>query len=163
MRTMFSVLALCVGLIATARAASTDQIRLTPNEIAARAIAGAGTGTSGVNGIRTTVLQGDPSKPGIYTIRLSIPANTRIAAHTHRDNRAAIVISGTWNFGYGKIAREELTRPLTAGSFYTEPAGVAHFAFTGSGPVVVYITGYGPSDTVYVNAADDPRKKQEQR
>src|SRR5258707_7044698 len=161
MRTELSVLALGCSHMATASAAPPDQIRLTPNEMAAKAIGGAGTGTSGVSGIRTTVLQGEPSKPGIYTIRLSVPANTRIAAHTHRDSRAAIVISGTWNFGYGKVSREELTKPLTAGSFYTEPAGVAHFAFTGSEPVVVYITGYGPSDTVYVNAANDPSKRQE--
>ena len=106
-----------------------------------------------------TILEGDPAKAGIYTIRLSIPANTVIAAHTHRDNRAAVVMSGTWYFGYGKSASEALTKPLAPGSFYTEPGGVAHFALTKSQPVVVFITGYGPSDTIYVNAANDPRGK----
>ncbi|MFS8115115.1 alpha/beta fold hydrolase [Rhizobium jaguaris] len=87
------------------------------------------------------------------------PAHTRIAAHTHRDNRTALVVSGEWHFGYGEKAAEKETTTLGPGGFYTEPAGVAHFAFTGDAPSVVYITGQGPSDTQYVSAADDPSKK----
>jgi hypothetical protein len=71
------------ALAAVAHAASIDQIRLTASEIAAHESGGAGAGTSGVAGIETTVLLGDPTKTGLYTIRLSIPANTRIQAHTH--------------------------------------------------------------------------------
>ena len=41
-------------------------------------------------------------------------------------------------------------------SFYTEPAGSAHFARTGDEPAIVYITGVGPTDTVYVDAAQAP-------
>ncbi len=60
------------------------------------------------------------------------------------------MISGVWYFGYGPIAGEAEEKALPAGSFYTEPGGVAHFAETKADPVIVYITGYGPSDTVYV-------------
>jgi uncharacterized RmlC-like cupin family protein len=90
---------------------------------------------------------------------LIVPANTSIAAHTHRDNRTAVVVSGTWYFGYGRKADEALTKALAPGSFYTEPAGAAHFAITKAEPVSVIITGYGPTDTIYVNSADDPRGK----
>jgi quercetin dioxygenase-like cupin family protein len=109
-----------------------------------------GAGTSGVAGIRTTVIAGDPTKDGPYTIRLRVPANTRIQAHTHRDDRTAIVISGVWYFGYGPVAGAAAEKALPSGSFYTEPGGVAHFAETKADPVVVYITGNGPTDTVYV-------------
>jgi quercetin dioxygenase-like cupin family protein len=112
----------------------------------------AGAGTSGVSGIRTTVIQGDPTGPGSYTIRLNVPANTRIQAHTHRDNRSAVVVAGTWYFGYGRAANREQEKALPVGSFYTEPAGVAHFAETKETAVVVYITGQGPTDTVYVES-----------
>jgi uncharacterized RmlC-like cupin family protein len=149
---------LLMALASVVQAGAIDQIRLTPGEIAAKEAGGAGAGTSGVAGIQTTVLLGDPTKPGLYTIRLSIPANTKIQAHTHRDDRSAIVMSGTWYFGYGSVADETPTKPLPAGSFYTEPGGVAHFALTKAVPVVVYITGFGPTDTVYLNAANDPRK-----
>jgi quercetin dioxygenase-like cupin family protein len=152
------ILAFLVAFTGVAQAAG-EQVRLTPAEIAAKETGGAGAGTSGVAGIQTTVLLGDPTKAGLYTIRLSIPANTRIQPHTHRDDRAAIVISGTWYLGYGGEADETATKPLPPGSFYTEPSGVAHFALTKAESVVVYITGFGPTDTVYVNAANDPRNK----
>ena len=154
-----TALAMFMVLSGAAQAASVGQIRLTPDEIAAKEAGGAGAGTSGVAGIRTTVLSGDPAKPGLYTIRLSIPANTTIQAHTHRDDRSAVVMSGTWYFGYGSVAKAAATKPLPPGSFYTEPGGVAHFALTRAKPVVVYITGFGPTDTVYVNAAKDSRDK----
>ena len=109
-----------------------------------------GAGTSGVAGIRTTLVAGDPTKVGPYTIRVSIPANTKIQAHTHRDNRTAVVVSGVWYFGYGPVAGEAQEKALPAGSFYTEPGGVAHFAETRADPVLVYISGVGPTDTVYV-------------
>jgi uncharacterized RmlC-like cupin family protein len=162
MQKIFRSLALLAGLINMTQAtsaASIDRMRLTPDEIAAKVTEGAGAGTSGVAGIRTTILSGDPAKPGLYTIRLMIPANTKIRAHTHRDNRAATVVSGTWYFGYGTIANESTAKPLPAGSFYTEPGAVAHFALTKDEPAVVLITGFGPTDTVYVESADDPRRK----
>ena len=133
-----------------------SQTRATPDEVQALPAHDSGAGTSGVSGIRTTVVAGDPTKPGIYTIRLSIPANTTIQAHTHRDDRTAVVASGVWYLGYGNIADAAAVKALPAGSFYTEPAGVAHFAQTRDNPVLLYITGNGPTDTVYLKAGDQP-------
>ena len=116
-------------------------------EIGALARNGAGAGTSGVEGIQTIVLSGDPTKAGPYAIELKIPAHTQIAAHTHRDNRLATVVSGEWHFGYGKKADDAQTSVLTQGAFYTEPANTPHFAFTADQPATVFITGTGPSDT----------------
>jgi uncharacterized RmlC-like cupin family protein len=116
----------------------------------------AGSGTSGIAGIRTTVVAGEPSMPGPYTIRLTIPPDTRIQAHIHRDNRSAVVVAGVWYFGYGLLAKANAEKALPAGSFYTEPAGVAHFAETKVEPVTVYITGDGPTDTRYVQDAARP-------
>jgi len=116
-------------------------------EIGALARGGAGVGTSGVGGIQTIVLSGDPAKAGPYAIELKIPAHTHIASHTHRDNRLAMVVSGEWHFGYGSKADDAQTSVLTQGAFYTEPANTPHFAFTGDQPVTVFITGMGPSDT----------------
>jgi quercetin dioxygenase-like cupin family protein len=142
--------------LAYAAAALSPEVRVTQHDVDAIPAHMAGAGTSGVAGIRTTVIVGDPNKPGPYTIRLSVPANTRIQAHTHRDNRTAVVVSGTWYFGYGSVASAAAEKALPAGSFYTEPAGVAHFAETKADAVQVYITGEGPSDTVYVKAGDAP-------
>jgi pimeloyl-ACP methyl ester carboxylesterase len=116
-------------------------------EIGALMQSGAGVGTSGVDGIQTIVLSGDPAKAGPYAIELKIPAHTHIAAHSHRDNRLAMVVSGEWHFGYGSKADDARTSVLTQGAFYTEPANAPHFAFTGDQPTTVFITGMGPSDT----------------
>ncbi len=129
--------------------AQAQQVRLTPTEIEALAKGGAGPGTSGVAGIRTTVLLGDPTKAGPYTIEIRVPAHTRIQAHTHRDARSAVVVSGTWYFGYGATADEAKVKALPPGSFYTEGADDAHFALTREQPAIVYISGWGPTDTVY--------------
>ena len=129
--------------------AHAQQARLTPAEIEAQAKGGAGPGTSGVAGIRTTVLLGDPAKAGPYTIEIRVPAHTRIQAHTHRDARSAVVVSGTWYFGYGALAEEAKAKALPPGSFYTEPANDPHFALTRDEPAIVYISGWGPTDTVY--------------
>lgn len=124
--------------------------RLTPAEIEALTPIDAGAGTSGVTGIKTRLLKGDPNRAGLYTIQLTVPANTRIEAHTHRDDRVATVISGTWSIGYGTSFDEKKLKVLPPGSFYVEPLNAAHFARTGTEPVVVQITGYGPTDTNYV-------------
>jgi uncharacterized RmlC-like cupin family protein len=142
--------------VAYASPTSSPQLRVTPDEVDAIQAHESGAGTSGVAGIRSTVVAGDPTKPGSYTIRLSIPANTKIQAHTHRDNRTAVVVAGIWYFGYGPIANAAAEKALPAGSFYTEPGRVAHFAETKAEPVLIYITGDGPTDTVYVKASDEP-------
>lgn len=130
--------------------------RLTPAEIASMTQTGAGAGTSGVAGIQTTVLVGDPTKPGLYTIRLYAPPNTRIEAHSHKDSRSAVVMSGNWYFGYGPRFDANALKLLPAGSFYTEPPGQNHFAQTRDEPVVLYVTGFGPTDTVFAEAASRP-------
>ena len=132
--------------------AQEGQMRLSPSEIKVIASVNAGPGTSGVNGIQTRTIKGDATKPGIYTIQLTIPANVKIQAHTHPDDRVATVVSGTWYIGYGAKFDEEKLKALTAGSFYTEPPGVAHFAKTSREPVVLQITGNGPTGTEYLEA-----------
>lgn len=133
-----------------------EPTRLSAKEVAALSHDKAGAGTSQLKGVEMVVLSGNPTQPGPYAIELRVPAHTRIASHSHRDDRRALVVSGEWHFGYGDKAKESETMALTAGGFYTEPAGAAHFAFTDDKPAVVYITGMGPSDTHYVDPADAP-------
>jgi pimeloyl-ACP methyl ester carboxylesterase/uncharacterized RmlC-like cupin family protein len=134
-----------------------ELVRLQPSEYAFNSSSGPGTGSSGVQGIQTIVLSGDPDAAGLYTILLRIPAHTLIAPHFHQDYRSAIVISGDWAIGYGEHFDVTRLKTLPAGSFYTEPGGVAHFAQTGSSAAEVAITGIGPTSTTYINPADAPR------
>ncbi|HEX9513163.1 MAG TPA: cupin domain-containing protein [Puia sp.] len=158
--TRFSLLtAALLGFAAAhAQAVNNGQLRMTQQEVIALRATGANApGSSNYSAVQEIVLQGDPSKAGLYTIILKIAANTKIAAHLHPDQRIATVISGTWYFGYGDKFDERKLKRLPVGSIYSEVKGQNHFAMT-KGPVVVEITGYGPSGVTYVNPADDPKK-----
>jgi pimeloyl-ACP methyl ester carboxylesterase len=133
------------------------EMRLTPTEISARAAGASQIGSSFLPGVTTTVLFGDPSKAGFYTIVLFVPANTTIPAHSHRDDRMATVMSGTWQFGYGDRFSEPALKNLPPGSVYSEPGAANHFARTGAEAVLVQISGFGPTDTRYVDQSAAPK------
>ena len=139
---------LALSLLAAAQDTQVKR-RLTPREIEELPSESAGAGTSGLPAVTTRALFGDPTKPGLYTIELKVAPNSVIQAHTHRDTRTAVVISGLWHFGYGPRNEQALVKALPPGAFYTEPAGESHFARTGPEGATVSITGYGPTDTVY--------------
>jgi hypothetical protein len=101
-------------------------------------------------------LVGDPAKPGPYTIRLRFPDGYKLAPHFHPDAREVTILSGTWLTGYGEKFDEAALKVLPAGSFYTEPAKLPHFVQT-KGPVLIQVTGTGPSSRVFVNPADNPK------
>jgi uncharacterized RmlC-like cupin family protein len=132
-------------------------LRLTPDEVRANQTGTQQIGSSFLAGVSTKVLSGDPAKTGFYSIILSVPANTTIPAHSHRDDRMATVVLGTWQFGYGDRFEENALKRLPPGSVYSEPGGRNHFARTGAEPVLVQITGIGPTDTRYVNPSDAPK------
>jgi hypothetical protein len=138
-------------------ASTLPQMRLTPDEVRANQTGTEQVSSSFLAGVSTKVLAADPSKPGFYTIILSVPANTTIPAHSHRDDRMATVVTGTWQFGYGDRFDENALKRLPLGSVYSEPGGGNHFARTGAEPVLVQITGIGPTDTRYVNRSDAPK------
>lgn len=146
--------------VASTVTAGLGEKRVAPSEYVFPQRGNPGTGSSGVGGIQTVVLKGDPNQPGVYTIMLRVPAHTQIAAHSHQDDRVATVISGTWRIGYGDRFDEAKLKALPPGSFYTEPPAGNHFAATGDEPVEVQITGFGPSSTEYVDRSQDPRAKQ---
>jgi len=135
------------------------QIRLAPGDVKWPTGASSLVGTSGVPGVQTVTLKGDPTKAGVYALLLRAGPNTRIEAHSHPDDRVATVVSGTWYFGYGNAFDEQALKQLPAGSFYTEPPGTNHFAMTKSEGVEIQITGYGPTGTTYADPKNDPTKK----
>ena len=99
-------------------------------------------------GPQTAVLYGDPSKPGVYVMRVKIPAGFKIMPHTHPDEwRTEVVLSGTQYFGVGEKWDESKLKSLPAGTFFAEPKGTPHFAWAKDGEVIVQITAMGPTGT----------------
>ncbi len=107
-------------------------------------------------GAQVAVLQGDPGRPGPFTMRLSAPAGYKIAPHWHTQAEDLTVISGTFYLGMGDKAGSD-AHALAPGGFHHLPAKAHHYAFA-KGPTVVQVNGEGPFDINYLNAEDDPAK-----
>lgn len=158
MRTTLTLVAL-ITFAVSAPSSSMPEMRLTAPEIRRSELDGNQIGSSGLPGVHTKILFGDPSRAGFYSILLFVPAHTTIQAHSHRDDRMATVVSGQWQFGYGNRFDAASIKTLPPGSVYSEPGGVDHnhFARTQDDAVIVLISGYGPTDTRYVDPANTPK------
>jgi quercetin dioxygenase-like cupin family protein len=109
-------------------------------------------------GAKFAVLQGDPSKPGVYTVRLEMPNGYKVAPHFHPTDENVTVIKGTFLIGLGDQLDPAKTRTLQAGDFATAHANEHHFAIA-RGQTIVQVHGVGPFMLTYVNPADDPTKQ----
>jgi quercetin dioxygenase-like cupin family protein len=116
-------------------------------------------GSSGSAKVQLVNLIGDPSKPGLYLQLEKVAPHVVIQAHHHAGDRTVVVLQGTLMFGNGPKFDRSRLKVLPVGSVYTEPSGSPHFAATGDQSAVCEVTGYGPTDIVYENRADDPAKK----
>jgi len=149
---MSVVLYLALGAIADESAKPSGEMGLYP---AAEIQWGAGP-PSLAKGASMVVLEGDPAKEGMFTMRLRFPADFVVSPHYHSQVEHVTVISGTLHFGMGGKFDRAKTQPMSAGSFGFWPIGMKHFAYT-EGETVLQLHGKGPWTITYVNPADDPR------
>ena len=111
-------------------------------------------------GAQVAVLEGDPAKEGIFTMRAKLPAGYKVPPHRHPALERVTVISGTFNIGHGETFDQSMGKALPAGSFVLMPSTDAHFAWS-TEETILQITCTGPWDVVYVNPKDDPRAKKQ--
>jgi len=109
-------------------------------------------------GAEAVVLYGDPSKEGLFALRLKMPKGYHIPPHSHPKEEIVTVISGTFKLGMGDAADEAKATALPAGSFFGFSPGMTHFAYTGE-ETVVQLNSTGPWGITYVNPKDDPRNQ----
>jgi len=110
-------------------------------------------------GAEAAVLFGDPTKEGLFALRLKAPAGYAVAPHTHPADEVVTVISGTTHLGMGETADRSAAKALPAGSFFALSPNTAHFVYFDE-ETVLQITTNGPWGLKYVNPADDPQKTQ---
>lgn len=108
-------------------------------------------------GAQVAVLEGDPSKPGAFTMRIKLPANYRIPAHWHPADEHITVLQGSFMMGMGDELDEAKLGSYEAGSFLMMPAKMNHFAMTKE-EAIIQLHGIGPWGITYVNPKDDPRR-----
>src|SRR5436305_8008154 len=94
-------------------------------------------------GTRVAVLEGDPKSPGIFTMRLRVPAGSKIAPHWHPRPERVTILSGLVKVGFGDKWDNAAMRSFKASDFYVNPPESHHFvAFPRTS--VIQITGEGP-------------------
>jgi quercetin dioxygenase-like cupin family protein len=104
------------------------------------------------------VISGDPSKPGLYVVRLRMPAGYKIAPHWHPTDEHVTVVSGNFALGMGEKFDKTALKTLPAGGYALLPAEMRHYAMATTA-ATVQVHGQGPFALTYVNAADDPSKR----
>lgn len=107
-------------------------------------------------GAKMAVLEGDPSKEGVFTMRLWFPDGFKVLPHWHPRVEHVTVIKGTLNIGVGEKFDQSITREMTEGTFGFWLPGMRHFAWA-KGDTIIQLHGTGPWMITYVNPADDPR------
>jgi len=105
-------------------------------------------------GVQRAVIQGDPSKPGIYVIRIKFPPGVMSRNHFHKEDRHAVVLKGTWYTGTGSDFVPEKTVGLETGSYMMHPGGAHHFDGAKDEEVILQLIGYGPSETTRLRPQD---------
>jgi quercetin dioxygenase-like cupin family protein len=108
-------------------------------------------------GSQLAVIEGDPTKPGPYTMRLKMPASYKIAPHHHARREHVTVMSGEFKVGMGDKFDETKMNSFSPGSFAWLEPSVHHYAMAGS-DCVIQLHGTGPWEIIYINPSDDPRK-----
>ena len=105
-----------------------------------------------------SVVSGDPSKPGLYVVRLNMPAGYKIAPHWHPTDEHVTVVSGSFALGMGDKFDKGAMKDLPAGGYALLPAEMRHYAMATTA-AIVQVHGMGPFALTYVNPADDPSKR----
>ena len=109
-------------------------------------------------GAKISVIEGPMNEAVPFTVRLKLPADYKIPAHSHPGIEHVTVITGTFNMGTGDKLDASKTMALPVGSVAIMQPKTTHFAWTKE-ETIVQIHGFGPWAINYVNPADDPRKK----
>ena len=105
--------------------------------------------------VRLAVVVGQPTSPGMYVIRVKVPAGVKLMPHKHPEDRIYTVMSGIFYIGLGDQFEGDKLQAYC--SVIVLPGNTSHFHWAKSGEYVSQVTANGPLGIEYVNPADDPR------
>jgi hypothetical protein len=140
LRTVLASALLVGGVIAAEPAGRWDFVRITPDDVHWQDVPGG-------HGAQMAILQGDPSKPGLYVMRAKFPPHVMDLPHWHPNARYVTVLQGTWYTGTGEVFDLSKAVPMPPGSLMVHPPRAPHWdGSAGDETVIVQIIGYGPSN-----------------
>jgi quercetin dioxygenase-like cupin family protein len=110
-------------------------------------------------GAKIAVIEGDLKSAEPITFRLKVPANSKIAVHTHPTAERVTVLTGTLYFATGDKFDAAKGKAYKPGDAFIVPSGMPMYAYTKKGETIVQIHGNGPWGISYLNPEDAPGKK----
>jgi hypothetical protein len=89
------------------------------------------------------VLEGDPKREMLFTVRFRIGSEFEMMPHWHPRNERVTILEGKVGVGFGdEIDRENVTW-FGPGDYYVNAKEAHHFVLA-DGPAVLQVTGIGP-------------------
>ena len=99
-------------------------------------------------GVQAALVAGDPTKAGVYVIRVKFPPYVMDRPHFHSKDRYVTVLSGRWSVGTGKDFDPARAMQLPAGSYMFHPANGVHWDGSNHAEeVIVQVIGNGPVES----------------
>lgn len=111
-------------------------------------------------GMRVMPIEGDPSQPGPYVIRIRVPSGYQWPPMKFPDDRTTTILKGKLWYAEGERRDPKKMQELEAGAMFQTPANTPHYQWART-EVILQVTGTGPIDNpvTYVNPDDDPREQ----
>lgn len=103
-------------------------------------------------GIQMTVIHGDPSTEGDYTLRLRFPGGYAFPSHWHPNGEHLTVIRGTFKLGMGAKEDAAGLKTYAPGDFIYIPGKMPHFGSV-IGVTEIQLHGMGPFQVVLSSGA----------
>jgi hypothetical protein len=111
-------------------------------------------------GAQQIVLQGDPTREGLYVVLTRWPKGQMSRPHWHPKDRFITVIKGTWWVGSGGTFAPDQTVPMPAGSYVTHFAKGVHYDGAKDEDAIILIVGEGPAtNTPFVAGSSEPPRQ----
>jgi quercetin dioxygenase-like cupin family protein len=100
-------------------------------------------GTGPLKGAQVANLFGSPAKPGAFVTRIRMPDGLVLSPHYHPVLENVTVLQGTLLIGVGDKVDQAKMIALPAGSFFSVPPNVHHYAMS-KGDTIIQLNDVGP-------------------
>ena len=107
-----------------------------------------------VEGVESASLIGDQGEAALYVNVGRLTQGVVFPVHTHTDARLSTVLSGTMYYGVGETLEDVEFTAYPAGSVIYTPPNTPHWMEARDGEVVVQESGYGPSETTFLESGE---------
>lgn len=90
-----------------------------------------------------TVLEGDPKREMLFTVRFRVRESLEMKPHWHPRNERVTILEGKVGVGFGDTVDRDRVTWFGPGDYYVNAMHAHHFVLT-DGPAELQITGIGP-------------------